>query len=190
MLYSTLGVQLRGQNAIKEEVFLAAFQEYIVTIKSGQEVDDARFRFVFTALLSAYDSALRAITIGEDKEIITPYEPAIQIQLHRFGYSTLDGKFRPMVFGEKSVSWGLRFSYPQLFQYPQTREVMEALDESKFPNATLFNKLRRWIRHNTQATPFLVDGKRVNIPMRIGKECFSWINNHKELTRRGLSVLV
>lgn len=189
-LFSTLGVQLKGQNAISKERFLATWQDYIDDLRHGKAIDDSKFRFAFTLLLTSYNDALRAIAIGDDKEIITPYEPAIQLQLHRFGYSTIDGKFRPMVFGEKSVSWGVRLSYPQLFQYPETRQVMDALDEEKFPNAKLFNSLRYWIRHNTQAVPFLVEGKRVNIPMRISKGCFSWINNHKELIDRGLSILV
>lgn len=189
-LFSTLGVQPRSGNAISHERFLQVWQSYLDVLKNGQSPPDCDFRFFFTACLSAELHALRAIDIGQDREIIAPYEPIIQMQIHRFSYSSIDDKFHSMAFSEKSISWGIRLSYPQLYQYPHTRQVIEALNEERFSNAKLFNILRRWIRHHTQATPFLVGGQRVNVPMRIDKACFSWINNHAELRNRGLQVIV
>lgn len=190
MQFSTLGVHLRGANAIQRGDFSSSWQSYISDLKNGKVPPDSVLRFSATSLLTTNLEAIRALDIGDDKEIIIAYEPVLQMQLHRFSYSQLDHRFHSMAFGQNSISWGVRLSYPQLFQYPQTRVVEEALDAERFQNAKLFLAVRQWVRNNTQATPFNVDGTRINVPIRIGKECFSWINNHAELKARGLSVCI
>ncbi len=40
---------------------------------------------------------------------------------------------------------------------------------------------KQWVRDNTRATPFSVEGKKINATMRLGKNCFSWINHHPQL---------
>jgi len=188
--FSTLGVQEKGKNAIQRADFLSSWHCYISDLKNGKVSDDFRFRFFATSLFTTTLESIRALDIADDKEIIIPYEPCLQMQLHRFTYSSLDHKFHSMAFGQNSISWGVRLSYPQLFQYPHTRVVEEALDAERFQNATLFLAVRQWMRANTQPTPFEIKGMRVNVPMRIGKECFSWINNHPELKNRGLQVCI
>src|SRR5262245_43042978 len=74
-LFSTMGVQARGQNALPIESFLAVWQKYISTLQSGNIPQDADFRFFFTAIMTAAESAVKAIDIQGDKEIITPCEP-------------------------------------------------------------------------------------------------------------------
>jgi hypothetical protein len=188
--FSTLGVQLRGANAIQRGDFAHCWQTYINDLKNGKIPQDPSLRFYCTSVLTTTLDAVRALDIADDKEIIIPYEPVVQMQLHRFSYSSLDSKFHSMAFGQNSISWGVRLSYPQLFQYPQTRQVEEALDETRFANATLFLACRQWMREHTRPTPFEFQGVRTNVPMRIGKECLTWINNHPELALRGLSVMV
>jgi hypothetical protein len=187
-LFSSMGLQPRGKNALSIEQFLAAWQKYIETLQSGNAPQDADFRFFFTAILTGETKAVKAIDIQGDKEIITPCEPVVQIQLHRFIYSSLDQTFRSMIFGRSSVSWGVRFSYPQVFQYPHVRHIEDALDEKQFVNARVFSSIRQWVRKHTMPTPFVVDEKRVNVPIRIGKECLSWINGHAELIERNIKV--
>ena len=104
-------------------------------------------------------------------------------------YSEHDGKFRPMVFGLDSVTWGLQFSYPQLFMDGRTKEAFAVVESEEFPNTALFHQLQRWMRQNTLPTPFLVDGKRVNSPIRLGKACLPWINRHPQLAPKHLQVL-
>jgi hypothetical protein len=181
LFFSTLGVQKIGENQITEPALLKAFQDYEEMIKSGSSLQEGPFRFYFTSCITKEKAAIIKTPIGSDRESVSPQKPCLQMQPHRFSYSKLDKKFRSMVLGKNSVSWGVRISYPQLYQIPNTRAVEDALDEALFPNAALFSSLRRWIRHNTIATPMLVDGKRVNIPIRIGKECLPWINAHQEL---------
>lgn len=180
-LFSTLGVQKRGQNRIKLADFFHAWKAYEEALQKNEPLNGTPFRFFFTNCISKYEDAVEPMLIGEDRERVMPKTPCLQMQPHRFSYSKLDGKFRSMVLGKNSVSWGVRVSYPQLYQIPNSREVVDALEKSHFPNAALFSSLRSWLRHNSLPTPMIVDGKRVNIPMRIGKECLPWINNHPEL---------
>ncbi len=62
-----------------------------------------------------------------------------------------------MVLSRKSVTWGLQFSYPQLYQDPRTRQIFKVTDTPEFPNTALFSKLQKWIRSETLPTPFQVE---------------------------------
>ncbi len=185
-LFSALGVAKKGDHELSVSLFLEVWQRYIDTLKEGSIPNDADFRFYFTAAITKTLTAIRAIDVGNDKEIIIPYEPVIQMQIHRFNYSAQDGKFHSMSFGKESISWGIRLSYPQLYQFPDTRQIEDALDAARFVNAELFAKLRGWVRANTQPTPFVVNGNKVYDPMRIDKECLGWIANHAQLKACGL----
>lgn len=187
-LFSTLGVQPKGKNRVGVSDFLSAWQRYIALLKQGLPVNDADFRFFFTLSCTFDLEAVRVLDLPNDREVIAPYAPLMQMQLHRFSYSMADNKFHSQAFGVHSVSWGVRLSYPQLYQYPNTRKVEDALDETKFVNATLFSKARSWMREVSTPTPFLVEGQRVNVPIRLGKSCFSWIDAHPDLAGKKLSV--
>jgi hypothetical protein len=59
-------------------------------------------------------------------------------------------------------------------------------DTPEFPNTSLFLALSRWVRQNTLPTPIFDGAKRINLPVRLGKRCFSWIGNHPRLIEKGL----
>jgi hypothetical protein len=187
-IFSCMGMQEKGKNSISCDAFLDTYSSYISALKHGTPLQDAAVRFAFTSLMTQKEDAIQAIEVQQTKEIIRAKKPIIQSQLHRFDYSDVDGKFRSMVFGNNTISWGLQFSYPQLYQDPLTRTIYNALDEKLFPNAHLFQKLKSWIRAETIPTPFLVQGKKTHCPIRIGKKCLSWIHKHPELHRRGIEV--
>jgi hypothetical protein len=58
----------------------------------------------------------------------------------------------------------------------------------QFPNTTLFKRLQQWVRSHTIATPFEVEGKKINVPIRIGKRCLNWIHVHPQLRAKGIRV--
>ena len=123
---------------------------------------------------------------GEDRYLVRLAQPCVQVQVHHMTYSPIDHAFRPMVFGSDAIFWGLQWSFPQVYQDPKTQEFVE---KPTGPNAELFQQIRRWMREFTLATPMSVAGKRVNLPMRLGRACFPWINEHPHLKARGLRVL-
>ena len=112
------------------------------------------------------------------------------MQAHHFFFSPLDGKFHPMVLSNESISWGIQFSYPQLYQDPESRQIIKVSDGSVFPNTPLFSKLMKWMRSHTLPTPFLIEESRVNAPIRIGKSALTWIENHPQLKEKGIGIKI
>ena len=187
-LFSTMGIKPPSENAISSDSFLKHYGEYVELLKSASRPVDQDFRFYFTSVITSSTDAVQAVQVGENREIIRPFLPVLQMQLHRFDYSKLDGKIRPMVLGKDTISWGLQVSYPQLFQDPVTRKTEAANNAVRFPNASLFRTLQLWIRAHTLPTAFIAQGVRVNTSIRIGKKCFDWIECHPELKERGLTI--
>lgn len=180
----------RQEGNISREAFLACYGAYIGDLKEGRAPTDPRYRQYLSAALTVDDEAVYAVALPDERHIIKIRRPVLQLQPHTLGYSPLDGKFRSMVRGENTVSWGVQYGYPQVFQNPKTGAI-EKIDQSEsFPNTALFRKLQRWVRHNTLPTPFEVGGVRTNVPIRLGKQCFSWINRHPQLVAQGIRVVM
>lgn len=187
-LYSTGSIVKRGEEGYTKEQFLTFYKEYITALQQGVVPDEAYFRRPFSSVLTMTPEALYAIPIEADMQLIRIAKPIIQLQAHRMDYSKADGKFRSMTFGGDSISWGVQFSYPQLYQDGKTKEIHQVDSSEKCPNTSLFRTFQLWIRNNTIPTSFLLEGKKISIPVRIGKQCLSWINQHPQLSKRGLTV--
>ena len=177
-----------SEGILSKEEFVAIYSTYIDQLKHGHLPDETVFRPAFSSVLTRDLDSLYAIELNESQHLIRVSRPCVQMQFHRMHYSEQDGKFRPMIFGTDSIIWGIQFSYPQIFQDNQTKEVFQGLE--RFPNTGLFRSLQRWLRQHTIPTPFLADGKEVNIPIRIGRGCLPWINQHPQLVQKGLQVRV
>ena len=115
---------------------------------------------MFSTVLTTTPDAVYALDLGEGRQSVRIAYPVVQQQVHRLDYSTVDGKFRPMVLGLDSILWGIQYSYPQLFSNQQTLEVQQVNDSPDFPNTALFRSIQKWVRHNTIPTPFLVGGQK------------------------------
>lgn len=174
---------------IGPSVFLERYKEYVYLLKQGQVPNSDDFRRIFSSAISKDLDAFYAIAARNDKFLIKPRKPIVQLQAHHFFYSSLDGKFHHMVLSTESVSWGLQLSYPQLYQDPITRQIGKVADSLDFPNTALFSKLLKWMRNSTLPTPFIVKGTRINSPIRIGKQSLSWIKSHPQLKQKNIEVL-
>jgi hypothetical protein len=62
------------------------------------------------------------------------------------------------------------------------------MELSEVEEGALFRKIQLWSREATRATPFVLEGKRINVPIRIGKNCLSWIGNHPQLQSQNIGV--
>lgn len=173
---------------ITTQEFLSAYSDYIGHLKNGEVPDPSLYRPYFSSVLALSQDDLFAIPAGDGKRILRPEKPIVQLQLHTLGYSSLEEKFRPMIMGKESIHWGIQFSYPQLTMDPETKEVEKAMDPVRFPNTEIFRKLQKWIRGNTVPTPFQVGERTIRVPMRLGKHCFAWINQHPQLKALGIKV--
>ena len=123
--------------------------------------------------------------LSNGKYLIKQKRPVIQLQRHHFIFTD---SFHSGVISKESITWGIQFSYPQLFLDPKTKQIGKVEKNDTFPNTELFSRLAKWVRDNTVATPFVYEEKKMNQPMRLGKECFVWINHHPGLKKRGLYV--
>jgi len=173
---------------LSPQVFLEKYTHYIDALRRGEIPPNETFRRCFSLALSTTLDTFYAIPASGNKYLIKPLKPVIQLQAHHFFYSTLDRKFHPMALSAQSISWGLQFSYPQLFQDPKTHQIMKVGKTSDFPNSALFLTLMRHLRNVSLPTPFHVDAARTNSPIRIGKQCLPWIKSHPQLQMNGIQV--
>ena len=179
----------KGGGKVAQEDFLKVYSQYIQTLKAGKIPLESDFRQFFSSVFTKDNGALFTMPLGSEKQLLRLAKPVIQLQPHSLDYSTHDQKFRAMVYGLESVLWGLQFSYPQLFQDPETKDALQVDVSPYFPNTELFRNLQRWVRGHTVPTPFLVEGKKINVPMRLGLNCLEWINHHPQLSKKNIQVL-
>jgi hypothetical protein len=181
------GVMPLGQEMISQDSFLEVYRHYIEALKKGENPTDSRVRPYFSAIFTTYLDALYAVQVNPGHGLVKVLQPVVQLQAHRFDYSSADGTFRSMVMGNDSIPWGIQFSYPHLYQN-ENLEVLTVREGAQFPNTSLYKKLQQWVRVHTIATPFEIEGKRVNVPIRLGKQCLTWINTLSQLTVKKLRV--
>lgn len=181
-LFSLTGIG--DGNPIPSDLFLQEYGRWIEGLKQGRIPEEKELRRLLACALTADLDALwmQAVSKGY---LIKMAKPVIHIQSHFFTYSPLDGIFRPNVMGMKSIFWGLQFSFPQVYQDPKTMELKEV---GESVNKELFQRIRKWVREKTRATPFFVNGTKINSPIRIGRNCLSWIHSHPQLSQQNIGV--
>lgn len=189
-IYLVGNVTGAGEGQISQRAFLEKYATYISLLREGMIPNAADFRPFFSSILTLQEDHVTAIQLGDGKELIRVLKPVIQLQFHTIGFSSIEKKFRPKIMGKDSILWGIQFSYPQLYMDPLTKQIEKVLNENHFPNTSLFRTIQQWIRQHTVPTPFLVDDVKTNVPMRLGKKCFSWINQHPQLQAFKINVLV
>jgi len=174
-------------NPVSSASFLAEYSLWIEKLKQGAVPSDAELRKVLACAMTADLDSLWLQPVPQNRFITKIAKPVIQIQAHFFTYSSLDGEFRPMTMGMESIFWGLQFSFPQIYQNPRTMELLE-VEESA--NSQLFEKVKKWVREISRATPFSVDGKRINSSIRIGKSCLEWVKSHPQLAAKQIGIFL
>jgi hypothetical protein len=174
-----------GEEIVNREAFLEVYSHYIQALKKGENPSDLRLRSYFSTVWTTFLEALYAVKMNEKQCLVKVQQPVVQLQAHRFDYSVADHTFRSMVMGYDSVSWGIQFSYPHLYQ-DENLQVLTVREGAQFPNTALFKRLQQWVRSHTIPSTFQVAGKKVNVPIRLGKKCLSWIHQHPHLQAKGL----
>lgn len=180
------GVVSLQEGLIPVPLFLEHYEGYVEALKKGELPLESSLRPYFSGAISSTPEAFYARDVGKGRYLVKAVQPVVQMQAHHFFYSTLDRQFHPLVLGKESVTWGLQFSYPQIVQNPQTG-MIEKVDPAG-ATTKLFQTLRGWMRDFTRPTPFLVNGEKKVEPIRLGKECFSWISEHPQMRAKGIRV--
>jgi len=177
-----------GEGLISKPDFLKLYSSYVEALKHGRLPDEALYRQYFSSVFTTDPHNLFQIEVAGNRRIIRVARPVLQLQMHKMSYSSVDGKFRAMVLGKDCILWGLQFSYPQLYQ-DANKEVHKALEEEQFPDSRLYRALQKWVRQESIPTPFEVGDQKINVPIRIGKNCLEWINRHPQLVSQNIRVI-
>lgn len=187
-IFLTSGVMDSSEGLLSREDFLKTYRSYVSDLIAGKLPDESLYRSCFSSVFTKDREALYALPVGENQHLIRVQKPVLQLQLHRMAYSPEDGNFHTMVFGKDSIAWGIQFSYPQLYRDHETKQVEKVVASSDFPNTFLFRSLQQWVRKATIPTPFMIQDRLTNVPVRLGKNCLSWINKHPNLIQKGIKV--
>ena len=168
--------------SIQPQHFLQVYGSWLDELKDGRIPEHQELRKILAAGFTKEEDAIAKVQAPKKGlYLMKILKPVVQVQAHFFTYSSIDGVFRSQSFGQNSIFWGLEFSYPQIYQDSHTQEL---LDSKETENRCLFETIKTWVRNETVPTPFVIEGKRVNVPIRLGKGCFSWIHHHPQLKGR------
>ncbi len=167
---------------ISHEFFIEEYRLWIEGLKNGEVPSSKSLRSLLACVFTDDLDSLWLQEVSAGKFLTKIQKPVVQVQTHYFSYSAMDEVFRPMSMGKESIFWGIQCSFPQIYQDPKTMELCEAEEGS------LFRKIQLWAREATRATPFVVEGKKTNSPIRLGKKCFSWIGRHPQLIEQKISI--
>jgi hypothetical protein len=169
-------------SCVSKPLLLEQYGKWIEDLKQGKVPDPLELRRFFASVFIDDLSSLWLQPVGEKKFLLKIQKPVVQAQIHFFSYSEADEVFRSMSMGPSSIFWGIQFSFPQIYQDPKTMELLKLADGG------VFRKIRFWMREHTLPTPFVVGKKRTISPIRLGKNCFSWIHQHPQLIEQNLLV--
>jgi len=167
------------------EQFLKEYEKYIGSLKNGEMPLKESFRSFFSHAWSVTEDAFYAIKTPDGRRLFKAMTPVVQTQPNQMRYVPEEKNFRTQVFGTDTICWGIQIGFPHLFLNPNT---YEATHTREFPNMVLFNAIQKWIRSYTLPTPFVIEGEKINSPIRIGKACFSWIASHPQLKANGIII--
>lgn len=185
-LFVTGSVVKTGEGELPPSRFLEVYCDYINALRSAVKPKATELQPYFSCSISCENNSFQELHPTEGKQLLRVIRPVIQMQHHTMDYSPSDQKFHSMSLGTQTIDWGIQFSYPQIFQDPETQQIITI--DTTYPNAELFRSLQRWMRAQTIPTPFIVQGVMINAPIRIGKECLDWIQYHPDLARKGITV--
>lgn len=155
------------------------YATYAEALKEGKNPPAESFAWMWTKRLES----LYLLDTGRGTQVRIK-EPLVQISHHQMGFTPEDKTFRSNLFGPEAISWGLQFSFPTLFQDPDTKDIFKVNDPAQFQNLELFKYVQRWLREHSMPTPF----EEVNAPQRIGKKALAWVNEHPHLKRKKLKI--
>lgn len=187
-IYDVSRVVKETHGFVDKDTFLRGYSHFVGALKEGKFPDESLVKHLFSSVFTAKKELLYAMKVGEAKFLIKALRPIVQLQTHHLLYSDLDGKFHSIAQGKETIAWGLQFSYPQIFQDPKSKSFSKVTNTSDFPNTALFLALQKWMRQNTLPTPLIVQGKKINLPVRLGKRCFAWIEKHPRLIEKGFQI--
>ncbi|PCI76629.1 hypothetical protein COB21_04165 [Candidatus Aerophobetes bacterium] len=174
---------------VSPEEVLSRYTQYMEQIKAGKEVDHAYFQKKLTLHMtkdpkSCYKTALKGKSIYFAKE----KAPGVRMALFGFSWDKSHREIHSNVYSKTTISWGLEFSYPQIFSGSLDTEVVYLAQEKDRPNSALFVQLKQLIRRASKPVKFIYEDQKIISSLRMDKTGGAWINNHFGLKENSLKV--
>lgn len=163
---------------VDKQDFLSVYQSYIHDLKNKKEPPFETFRSWFHM---HWTKTLEGIAIMElpstFQKLYVPI-PTLQTKPICLQVSEIDHLIRVSSLRPNELLWGLRFSFPGLYQAPNSHTI-DTLNPSNNVNAALYKQLRAWLRKET-FQPFFKAPYQLasNLYLRVGNQCRAWIHNH------------
>jgi len=169
-----------GGGSCSCEEFLRLYDLYLQEMKQGIEPKTRHFAMIWTQDVHAVERQ----QMSDGREKIIPIAPVLQVQPHTLQFDREQQTCRSMLYGSGGMPWGLTFSYPHVIEVDH--EIVTV--GHQFPNTAIFHKLRQYVRDHTRPTPLIFDEKKVNVPMRLGKQCFTWVGTTKWMLQEKIGL--
>ena len=149
-ILTLLGCQVCNISKVVEKIdykdeLLSSYRDYVADFEKG-DVFLPNYRANLACALTCELSCLNVQNLNDNRLIIRPILPIIQVGLFTFGISS-EGKLLSGALGASTRSYGLQFSFPALFRDPITGKNGNALKEGI--NAPMWKTLTKWIRNET-----------------------------------------
>ena len=168
---------------IGKEDFFRRYIEYLEHVQTKDEIPPPEMRKQLTLLLAGAVEDLYAIAMPKEQFFIKARRPVIQLQMYHAFFSAEDQQIHPMAMHERSFSFGLQISYPQIYEDPITQEFIKVLQAENFPSTLLYQETLQWIRRNTRPFCYTQNGEEKVAPFRVGKQRVDWRGFHKQFYR-------
>jgi len=146
--------------------FIDKYALYLKRLENRDKNPTKDLRHYFSCAMSQSENDFELKEIN-NKFMAKMISPAIQLRAHSY-IITDDDRIVSMATGSTSVSYGLQFSYPQLFRHPKTHEMVNVYNNSDYPNGDCFRKLASWVRKHTRPVKLTINDKVVIAPFRQG----------------------
>ncbi len=179
-LYRSKGLFQKGEAPLSIDELVQSWALSLATLEKGEESDFSPFYLYLTL----DEASIHHQIVEGGRERTYPVLPCLISQPGRLSYSSLDQTFRVSAFGPETIPWGFKWSFPQIYLDPITRDILKG---AQSPNGVLLEKLRRWIRDETFPVAFLADEKKIQTPFRLGKHLENL--KHPILNSRGIHVI-
>jgi hypothetical protein len=168
--------------SVSKENILENYREYLSWINSKEIMPSPELKRFFTLMLSPGVEEFYAVKAG-GRYLLKAKLPVIQVQLYHCFISRFDKQIHPMALSKDSFSFGLQFSYPQVYEDPKTHLFSKVLLEKQFASSALFKKLVQWVRKNTKPVLLTIQESQVNAPFRMGKKSQDLVDAHLGLKK-------
>lgn len=179
-LLSITSLNEKNPFVLSKEDFLKAYSNYIQALKNSKKPPFTSFRSTFHGHWTYSLEGIYRLKQG-NRERLYLDSPTLMIKPICIQVSEVDSSIHVGPLTPQGILWGLRFSFPSLYQKAGSHDITQ-VNPKTHSNGQLFKDLRAFVRSETLVPSFEKNGTLINSTIRLGKECFSWINQHPDLS--------